>query len=229
MSPNKPEAERRVHHRGAVASAGGRPAAGVGRRGTGQVSGGRRSVAPSDAELVARFAAGDARAFSQFYARHAGVVYSLAFNMMRGRQAAEDLTQDVFLEVWKKAGDYERGRGSARAWVLSVVHNRGVDRLRGMGARRRAQERLARIVPASEPADAYSRTWEGLLRRRVNEALQLLPPEQLEVLELAYFAGRTHKEISRMLGVPLGTVKGRTRLALRRLRKHFEESGVGFP
>ena len=196
------------------------------RVGANRLPGTRMRLSPSDAELLGRAAVKDIAAFSELYARYAGVAFSLAYNMMHERQAAEDLVQEAFLEVWVKAGSYREERGSARAWLLSIVHNRGVDRLRALSARRRTLERAKRVVPAAEPGEAFARTWEGYLRRLVNEALRLLPPEQLEVLELAHFCGLTQKEISALLGIPLGTVKSRTRLALKKLKERLAEDGV---
>ncbi len=158
---------------------------------------------------------GDAAAFAVLYDRHSRAAYSLAYRMMGERQAAEDLAQEAFLKVWRSARGYRTGRGSVRTWILSIVHNRGVDLLRMLASRRRTQEKAE--APGSQPSEAFAEAWRGDLRGQVREALGTLPSEQLEILELAYFAGHTQVEIARMLDLPLGTVKGRTRLGLKKL------------
>ena len=164
---------------------------------------------------------GDAAAFAVLYDRHGRAAYSLAYRMMGERQAAEDLTQEAFLKVWRSAGGYRAGRGSVRTWVLSIVHNRGIDQLRSLASRRRTQERTEAEAPRTQPSEAFSEAWHSALRDEVREALGTLPPEQLKILELAYFSGHTQAEIARMLDLPLGTVKGRTRLGLRKLGNLF--------
>jgi RNA polymerase sigma-70 factor, ECF subfamily len=183
----------------------------------------KRRAQPSDNELIARVAKKDREALAALYERHARVAYSLAYNMMRGREAAEDLVQDAFVELWRTAGNYHPERGSVRNWILSIVHNRGVDRLRNLAVGRRARRRLASETFSFGADDAYESAWNGIVRRHVNEALESLPPEQFEVLRLAYFSGYTQREIAEILAIPLGTVKGRMRLALRKLRKHLED------
>jgi RNA polymerase sigma-70 factor (ECF subfamily) len=146
--------------------------------------------------------------------------------MMREKQAAEDLLQDALLKAWRGATSYRPERGSVRTWVLSIVHNRGIDQLRSLASRRRTQERVEADAPRSQPSEAFSEAWRNSQRDRVREALGALPPEQLKILELAYFSGYTHVEIADLLGLPLGTVKGRMRLGLKKLRDHFEARGI---
>ena len=164
---------------------------------------------------------GDAAAFAVLYDRHGRAAYSLAHRMTGERQAAEDLTQEAFLKVWRSAGGYRAGRGSVRTWILSIVHNRGIDQLRSVASRRRTQERTEAEAPRSQPSEAFAEAWRSALRDEVREALRTLPSEQLEILELAYFSGHTQAEIARMLDLPLGTVKGRTRLGLKKLGNLF--------
>jgi RNA polymerase sigma-70 factor (ECF subfamily) len=149
--------------------------------------------------------------------------------MMSERQAAEDLLQDALLKVWRGAGSYRAERGSARTWILSIVHNRGIDQLRTLASRRRTQDRVEASAPRSQPSDAFSEAWRNTQREQVREALGTLPPEQLKILELAYFSGYTHVEISELLGVPLGTVKGRMRLGLKKIKDHFDSHDVAVP
>ncbi len=169
----------------------------------------------------------DADAFAGLYDRHSRVAYSLAYGMMGESQAAKDLVQDAFLKVWQSAGSYGVQRGSVRTWVLSIVHNRGIDQLRSSASRRRVQDRVEVTAKTSQPSEAFSETWRNSQREQVREALRGLPAEQLKVLELAYFWGHTHKEIAELLELPLGTVKGRMRLGLKKIREYFDPRGAG--
>ncbi len=172
---------------------------------------------------------GDAAAFAVLYDRHGRAAYSLAYRMMGERQAAEDLTQDSFLKVWRSSGGYRPERGSVRTWILSIVHNRGIDQLRSLASRRRTQERTEAEAPRSQPSEAFAEAWRNRQREQIREALNTLPPEQLKILELAYFSGYTHVEISSMLDLPLGTVKGRMRLGLKKIREYFDQENVAVP
>ncbi len=181
----------------------------------------RRYPLYPDEDLMRLVGLGDAAAFAVLYDRHGRAAYSLARKIMGEKQAAEDLTQEAFLKVWRSAGGYRAGRGSARTWILSIVHNRGIDQLRSLASRRRTQERTEAEAPRSQPSEAFAEAWRSTLQDEVREALGTLPSEQLEILELAYFSGHTQAEIARMLGLPLGTVKGRTRLGLKKLGNLF--------
>ena len=182
---------------------------------------GRRSRL-ADAELISLAAAADAGAFAAIYDRHSRVAYSFAYRMTGERQAAEDLTQEAFLKVWRSAGTYRAQRGGARAWILRVVRNRGIDRLRASTTRARAREKAEAEAPMSQPSEAFERAWGNHRGKRVHEALRDLPREQGEVLALLHLRGLTHREVSEHLGLPLGTVKGRVRLGLQKLREHPE-------
>ncbi len=173
--------------------------------------------------------AGDAEAFATLYDRHSRAAYSLSYRMMGERQAAEDLAQDAFLKVWRSARGYRSERGSVRTWVLSIVHNRGIDQLRSLASRRRTQDRVEASAPRSQPSEAFAETWRNSQRDQVREALSTLPAEQLKILELAYFSGFTHVEISNLLDLPLGTVKGRMRLGLKKIRDYFDQKDVSVP
>ena len=176
----------------------------------------------ADEDLIPLVAGGDARAFAALYDRHGRAAYSLARRVMREDQAAEDLTQEAFLKVWRSAGGYRPERGSVRTWILSIVHNRAIDQLRSMASRRGTRARVEREAPRSQPSEAFDEAWRNRQREQVREALNTLPAEQLKILELAYFSGFTHVEISGLLGIPLGTVKGRMRLAREKLRGLLE-------
>ena len=176
----------------------------------------------ADEDLISLAGDGDAQAFAVLYDRHSRAAYSLAYRMMNGRQAAEDLAQDAFLKVWRAAKSYRADRGGVRTWILSIVHNRGIDQLRSSASRRRVQDRVEATTDGWQPSEAFAETWRNSQREQVREALDTVPPEQLKVLALAYFSGYTHMEIAENLDVPLGTVKGRMRLGLKKLRDHFE-------
>jgi RNA polymerase sigma-70 factor (ECF subfamily) len=176
----------------------------------------------ADEDLISLAGDGDAQAFAVLYDRHSRAAYSLAYRMMNGRQAAEDLAQDAFLKVWRAATSYRADQGGVRTWILSIVYNRGIDQLRSHASRRRTQDKVEKSAARSQPSEAFAETWRNSQREQVREALNTLPQEQLKILELAYFSGYTHMEIAENLDVPLGTVKGRMRLGLKKLRDHFE-------
>ena len=180
----------------------------------------------ADEDLISLIGSGDTQAFAVLYDRHGKVAYSLAYRMMGERQAAEDLVQEAFLKVWRAAGSYRVEKASVRTWILSVVRNRGIDVLRSSASRRRTQERVEAQTPASQPSEAFGEAWHNSQRERVREALRGLPLEQLKVLELSYFSGYTHTEIAGLLELPLGTVKGRMRLGLKKIREHFDARGM---
>ena len=172
--------------------------------------------------------AGDARAFEVLYERHSAAAFSLAYRMCGTRSAAEDVTQEAFLAAWRSGARYDRARGSVRTWLLGIVHNRAIDSLR-RGAvhdrRRSGTEDAAEQLPARErtEVEAARREEASALRALIDE----LPEEQGRVIELAYFGGFTHREIAEMLGAPIGTVKGRMRLGLEKMRAGLEGLGLG--
>lgn len=180
----------------------------------------------ADEDLVALAGEDDASAFAALYDRHVRAAYSLAYRMMGERQAAEDLSQEAFLKVWRSARTYRAELGTARTWVLSVVQNAGLDKLRADATRRRTREKAEDETTRSQPCEAFAEAWRGVLREELLRALSVLPPEQSEVLTLAYLRGRTHQDISGHLGIPVGTVKGRPRLGLKKLRDHFGSRGT---
>jgi RNA polymerase sigma-70 factor (ECF subfamily) len=191
--------------------------------------GGRQYLILADEDLISLVETGDADAFATLYDRHSRAAFSLAYRMMGERQAAEDLAQDAFLKAWRGAGSYRAERGSVRTWILSIVHNRGIDQLRSHASRRRTQDKIEATTPLSQPSEAFAETWRSSQRDQVREAMGTLPSEQLKILELAYFSGYTHVEISELLGLPLGTVKGRMRLGLKKIRDFFESRGAAVP
>jgi len=162
---------------------------------------------------------GEARAFEVIFDRHSGVAFSLAFRMCGRRAKAEDVVQEAFLSLWRSGSRYDRSRGSVRSWVLSAVHNRAIDSFRRDGAGDRRDVRddgIAERMPAPDLTDDEVERRDDA--RQVRGALEELPADQRRVIELAYFGGFTHSQIAEMLGLPTGTVKGRMRLGLAKLR-----------
>ena len=181
----------------------------------------------ADEDLLTLVERGDADAFEVIYERHSRVAFSLAFRLLGDRPSAEDLVQDAFLAVWRGAGSYSSTRGSVLNWLLSILHNRGVDRLRTLAAMTRRQEALEQVeLRRPDEPDAAALGIGQALAGTVREELSTLPGEQFEVLKLAYYGGFTHQEIAEMLELPLGTVKSRMRLGLDRLRRGLGEAGV---
>ena len=184
----------------------------------------------ADEDLLASIAEDrSSEAFATLYDRHSRAAYSLAYRMMGEKQAAEDLVQDTFLQVWRAAGSYRPERRSVRTWLLSIIHHRGIDQLRSTASRRRTQDTVKATAPTSQPSEAFAETWRNSQREQVREALRTVPSEQRKVLELAYFSGYTHTEIAELLDLPLGTVKGRMRLGLKKIKEFVEDQGTVIP
>jgi len=162
---------------------------------------------------------GDPRALEVIFDRHSGPAFSLAFRMC-GRQAmSEDIVQEEFLSLWRSGARYDAARGSVRSWVLTAVRNRAIDAFRResvTASRDVADDEAAARLPANDRTDFEVERREDA--RRIRVALAELPAEQRQVIELAYFGGFTHTEIAKMLDVPAGTVKGRMRLGLAKMR-----------
>jgi RNA polymerase sigma-70 factor (ECF subfamily) len=157
------------------------------------------------------------------YDRYSGLAYTLAFRVLNDAGAAEDVVQDAFLSIWRRASTYRSDRGSLRTWVCSIVHHRALDRLRGRAGRARQDVALEHApIEATSVTDTWDRVAAELERDEVRTAMANLSMEQRETIELAYFGGYSQTEISDLMRVPLGTVKGRTRLALRKLRGVLE-------
>jgi RNA polymerase sigma-70 factor (ECF subfamily) len=182
----------------------------------------------ADEDLMVLVKRADPAAFAMVYERHATAAFSLAYRMVGARSAAEDVVQEAFLALWRGSGRYDATRGSVRTWVLGIVHHRAIDALRRstVHARRRASDE-----GLDERFETGERTDVEVARRdeaaTVRGALRGLPDEQARVIELAYFGGFTHVEIAEMLGQPLGTVKGRMRLGLAKLRDGLEQALEG--
>lgn len=180
------------------------------------------SLADEDVMTLAQ--EGEPRAFEILYDRHSGAAFSLAYRMVGNRVAAEDISQEAFLSIWRSRLRYRSDRGSVRTWVLGIVHHRAIDALRRSlvhDRRRTSAEGLEERQEAPELTDVeVGRRDEA---RHVRSAIGTLPSEQSRVIELAYFGGFTHSQIAEMLETPIGTVKGRMRLGLEKLRRELIE------
>ena len=183
--------------------------------------------AMADEELMHLARGADPRAFALIYDRHCAAAFGLAYRMVGSRGLAEDVVQEAFLSLWRAGARYDSQRGSVRTWILGIVHNRAIDALRRtlVHERRRASdEGLERTAPSDDRTD--TEVLRGDDARFVRRALETLPAEQRRVLELAYFSGWSQTEIAEAIDIPLGTVKGRMRLGLRKLRDELDREGV---
>ncbi len=208
-------------HSAAVAARGGPP------RGTSR-SESRVSRSPASvalAEHLADMARGEHAALGRCYDTMGPVVFSLAVRMLRDRHAAEDVTQDIFVQVWRQARNYDAGRGSPEAWMMMIARTRVLDRLRSRAAGvvlKPVGENLPDAPDAEDWPDDLAVTHEDAVN--VRTALAELPADQREAIELAFFDGLTHVEISEKLRVPLGTIKTRIRLGLMKIKEHLRHS-----
>jgi RNA polymerase sigma-70 factor (ECF subfamily) len=179
----------------------------------------------ADEELMPLIGEKDPEAFEVLYDRHGGVAYSLAYRIVGERSAAEEVTQEAFISIWRSGARFDPTRGSVRSWMLSVVRNRAIDALRGKAGKAPRLTLDDDSILEQRPAEEL--TEEEAMRHEtageVRGALGHLPGEQSKVIELAYFGGFSQSEIARMLGVPLGTVKGRMRLGLEKVRAELAE------
>jgi RNA polymerase sigma-70 factor (ECF subfamily) len=174
-----------------------------------------------DRDLVRRIEAGDEEAFRGLFRRYAATATSLARRVVRQPFLAEEIVQEAFLAVWRNPAGYDQGRGSVRSWLMGMVHHRAVDAVRREESQRRRAEDLATsdVVVVEDPAEVVvDELGVPEERKAVRAALEELPDAQRQVIELMYFGGLSQSTISERLGLPLGTVKSRTLLGMRRLR-----------
>ena len=186
--------------------------------------GARAGAVPDLGALLKRSARGDEAAFAELYDATAARAHGLVLRVVRDRAQAEEVTQEVFLEVWRQSGRYDADRGSALAWLMTIAHRKAVDRVRSAEAATRRDvtyEETNRSVAHDETAEAAHASLEA---RRVRAALAHLTDVQREAIELAYFGGYTHTEVAALLDLPVGTAKTRIRDGLIRLR---DSIGVG--
>jgi RNA polymerase sigma-70 factor, ECF subfamily len=176
----------------------------------------------ADEEVMQLVQRGDPRAFELLYDRHGGAAYSLAYRIVGKQAAAEDVVQEALLSIWRSRRRYDPTRGSVRTWILGIVHNRAVDGLRRSSVHERRRESLDVV---EERFEARERTDVEVARREearsVRGALGTLPTEQRQTIELAYFGGFTQSQIAELMDEPVGTVKGRMRLGLDKMRREL--------
>ena len=171
-----------------------------------------------DLSCIERMRAGDTRALEELYDRHSPMLYSLVLRILGRAPDAEEVLQETWMQAWRGAARFDRGRGSVAAWLLTLARSRAIDRFRSLASRQRA-ETSAEIEAPRGGDEPPARAEHVQLHERVNAALATLQPQQRQVLELAYFSGLSQTEIASRLGAPLGTVKSWTRQALLRLRE----------
>jgi len=172
----------------------------------------------TDELLLRGLARADERALGVLYDRYGSRARGLAYRVLGERGAAEEVVQEAFLGIWRRADSFAPGRGSAARWILAIVHHRAIDRLRADAGRARAEIPLDRCDRVLQVDDPWQEIDLRLRRDALRHWLATLPDDQRRTLELAYFAGYSQREIVALTGVPLGTVKARTRRALQKLR-----------
>ena len=184
---------------------------------------------PSDEALLDAIAGGAVWAMESLYQRYSRILYSLAYRMVADHQVAEDLLQDAFLAVWRRATSYSPQTGAARSWLLSILHHRAIDYLRKVRRQSTIQEASLEEIELNESIaylDTWDEAWQSVKSSHVRAALMKIPTEQRLVIELAYFQGWTHTEIAEGTQIPLGTVKARMRLGLLHLKQILIEMGI---
>ena len=179
----------------------------------------------SDHGLLALIGRGDREAFARLYDLYGPAAYSLAVRIVRDRELAADVVQNVFLAVWTGATQFDPGRGQPSTWIMTMTHHKSVDMVRREQRRRTEQLDVVGEEPAAGPS-VEERAWRGVARQHVRAALSRLPDPHREVIELAYFAGYSQSELADRLAVPLGTVKSRTFAAMRALRDELAAVGL---
>jgi RNA polymerase sigma factor (sigma-70 family) len=177
-----------------------------------------------------RVTTGDREAFDELYRRYAKAAYGLAYRLTGQQILAQDVVHDAYMALWRAPEAYDPARGAFRTFFLSLVHHRAVDTVRREERLRKRQERASNLEPVADEDVAegvVDEAWVAIRRREVRQALTTLPPEQRQVLEMAYFDGKTQVAIADELQIPIGTVKTRTLAAMRKLRRALDqEDGV---
>lgn len=178
----------------------------------------------SDSGLVRAVAAGDERALAELYDRFAPVLLGLARRVLHDSEDAQEVVQETFLHVWNRAGSYDPGRSSVSTWLALITRSRAIDRVRNRKVVDRTHAAMQKETgPGHESARGGARVLEEERRRRVRRELGNVPEEQRRILEMAFFEGMTQREIAESTGIPLGTVKTRTLLAMKKLREALRD------
>jgi RNA polymerase sigma-70 factor (ECF subfamily) len=192
---------------------------------TDQESKRRAACRAEEAALVAKVATGDELALRDLHARFGGLLVALAQRVLGSREDAEDVVQEVFLQVWRQATRYDKARSSVSTWLVMITRSRAIDRLRSRGVGERVTDTMVEqgMIPTHTSAKGDSAVLELERQESLRRVLAELPREQREVLDLAYFGGLTQREISEKTGTALGTVKTRTLLAMRKLKSALRD------
>lgn len=186
--------------------------------------------APSDEALIAAVAGGDEASFGMLYDRYVKAVYSLALRIVQEQGLAEEVTQEVFVRLWRNAATFTSERGRFASWLLGMTHHLAIDQVRRRRARPQAIASTDDLPVQGLPdtrIDVEEEAWMSVRRDVLRRALAQLPEAQRRVIELAYFNGLTHVEIAALVGDPLGTIKTRMRLGLQKLRESLQAQGLG--
>src|SRR6266571_6865363 len=184
---------------------------------------------PPDEELISAICLGAEWALETLYQRYYRYAYALAYRILRENTAAEDIVQDAFLSIWRKASSYQKQHGSVYSWLQAIVHHRAIDKVRAASHRDHQWTPLQtenEQDPPSEEPEVWEVAWHQEQSELIREVLAKLPAEQRLVIELAYFGGYTHAEIAEKWNIPLGTVKGRMRLGLQKMNHYLRERGL---
>jgi RNA polymerase sigma-70 factor (ECF subfamily) len=184
---------------------------------------------PPDEELISAICQGAEWALETLYQRYNRYAYALAYRILRDSSAAEDIVQEAFLSIWRKAVSYQKQHGSVYSWLQAIVHHRAIDKVRSAANRDRNWAPLqseGEQDPPSEQPEVWEEAWQQERALLIRAVLKQLPTEQRLVIEQAYFGGLTHAEIAERYNMPLGTVKGRMRLGLQKMRRLLEEHGL---
>lgn len=179
----------------------------------------------SDSNLVVAVARWHESALAEIYRRHGGAVHGLARRILRSDPPAEEITQEVFLDLWRQPEKFDAERGTLRSYLLKRTHGKSVDHVRSEVARRRREEQISREA-ATTSYDIDHEVWDMAIADQVKAALAALPNELRRPIQLAYFGGNTYQEVAKMLSEPEGTIKSRIRSGLGRLRANLAELGV---
>lgn len=188
--------------------------------------------APSDEMLIAAIAGGAVWAMESLYQRYSRLLYSLAYRMVTDHQIAEDIIQESFLSIWRRARSYSPQAGAARSWLISIVHHRTIDYLRTVrrhSALKEVPMDNTEVDAQTSFPDVWDEAWRSVQSAQVRTALMQIPTEQRMVIELAYFQGWTHTEIAEGCQIPLGTVKARMRLGLQHMKRALGQMGINEP
>ncbi len=184
------------------------------------------AIESSDQELLAAVQRKELRALEQIYDRYGSFAYSLAARILNDRALAEDVVQEVFFNFWRQASTFDAAKGSVRTWILSCTHHKSVDFLRQRSGKTKRDFDITEaeyLLGDSDPWEEVSRNGDSQM---LKQAIARLPEDQKKTIEMAYFGGLSHSEIAESMKVPIGTVKGRLRLAMEKLREIIKAKGI---